>query len=632
MRNILLTAILLTVLLSSCGTLEMRIEDPSKMTPTSPAPSNSASASLVPAHPPLGVNSTSEEIRQTLLNSPYRWQTIFVDAQVTSTTDPSRRVQTWVDQPNLSARVLVGSLAGSVLNMRVSNRMSVLDLNVATGHSTLSPFLDESYPIPYTPVPVTPSAREIISHPLSTAVDPALSTLLFPSDIAQNEGTFKPITTELVAYHLCLVVEWTYINEALPSYRAWVDVSTGVFLRFQQFDKTGGTDLVSEVNVTRVDYDLPYPSTLFDVTVSAMPSFVSDPQTVSMITATPAPDLDTEDPLGMVYSFVMDLSTPANKTRLIRLPASCIVGKADCPHIEEILTPVPLTSSIQPLVWSPTRNEAAWVYPAWQGSNIWTLYLFSGQTASWTELASFDRFVDPPMWSRDGNWLAFRVQDGNGNSEIYAMRRDVNNMIPLTYNSDLPESGAPYVMDSWLGENVVLRSGKPGQNGTIYLVRPEDGRVQPLFETLLTKSPFIESPDGTLLATVDYDYTSEKQLVKILTPDGKTFRELASFAHGSIQELTWSADGKQLAFAHFTDAASSVYVIDSDGRNMRQVYTSATNVHFVFSPDGEYLLVETIDGTGEHLYSIDLSSLEALLVQVPGVALNEAWMYPAWQP
>ena len=283
------------------------------------------------------------------------------------------------------------------------------------------------------------------------------------------------------------------------------------------------------------------------------------------------------------------------------------------------------------MVWSPARYEAAWAYPINADGRIWTLYLFNPLDKSWTELAQFDRTMDPPMWSQDGTWLAFRLQDGQGNSEIYAIRRDGTDAKNLTASDKLPAESKPYVMDSWLGEDVLLRSSKPGQTGTVYLMRVDDGSVKPLFDTLLTKSPFLESPDGTLLAYVNYDTNSQKQVVKILTPDGKTLRDLASFSTGSILGLTWSADGKQLAFDQRTDAASILYVIDSDGRNLRQVYTSTTDTQFVFSPDGNYLLVQTIDGTGEHLYSIDLMSLEVHLVQAPGVRLNEAWMFPAWR-
>jgi Tol biopolymer transport system component len=364
--------------------------------------------------------------------------------------------------------------------------------------------------------------------------------------------------------------------------------------------------------------------------VTLPPDFSADPLYASVAEVTPAGAVD-QDPLGMVYSFVADNSYPVRVMRLVRLPASCVIGEAECPEPEVIETPVELTSSLQPMAWSPKRYEAAWAYPINSDQRIWTLYLFNPADNSWKELAQFDQYMDPPMWSRDGNWLAFRLQDGKGGENIYAIRRDGSDMRILTVSDKLPAEGQPYIMDSWLGESAVLRSSKPGQTGTIYLMRVEDGKVTPMFETLLTKASFIESPDGTMLANVEYDYTSQKQAVTILTPDGQTFRELASFASGSIHGLAWSPDGRQLAFAQRTDASSSIYVIDSDGRNLRQVYISATDAQFIFSPDGGYLLAQTIDGTGEHLYAINLTTLEAHLVQAPGIGLDEAWMFPAWR-
>lgn len=625
MRRTIIPFLILTLLLAVCGTFEVTLTDSDKLAQT-PAPDSPAAG---PA--PLSMDSTSDEIRQLLFESPFRWQTIFMDAQVTSSGESSRRVQVWVDQPALSFRVLSGPADASAETFRVADGMSLLDLNLQTGESNLSPFLGESMDIPFTPqAPDLSSANVIEPHPLSTSIGAYLGELLFPSDIAQNEGTFKPVAMEAIAYRLALVVEWTYIQNSLPSYRAWVDVSTGVFLRYQQFEKSGGTEVLREVTATRVDYDLPFPSDLFSPVVSAMPNFVNEPLGSSSLVSTPAAPTQA-DPLGTVYSFVADNSYPMRVMRLVSLPASCVTGASDCPEAEVIPTPVELTSSLQPLVWSPTRNEAAWAYPVNADQRIWTLYLFDPLKKSWKELVQMDRYMDPPMWSRDGEWLAFRVQDGAGGSEVFAVRRDGSDLKNLTASDKLPAEGQPYVMDAWLGENVLLRSSVPGQAGTVYLMRVGDGFVKPLFEPLLTKAPFIESPDGTLLAVVDYETNSQKQLVKIITPDGKTLRDLTTFASGYVLGLAWSPDGTQLAFSHLTDSTSSVYVIDSDGRNLRQVYMSATDTPFVFSPDGKYLLVQTIDGTGEHLYSVDLSTLQAHLVQAPGIALNESWMLPTWK-
>ena len=626
MRRVFFLFLIFALFLAACGTLEVTLTNSDELART-------PVTDVIETGPvPLSMYSTSAEIRQLILESPNKWQSLFMDAQVISPGETAQRVQVWVDQPALSFRVLYGSVDGSAETFRVSNGKSQLDLNLQTGESSITPSYTEGIATPYTPqAPALSSTDFIQPHPLSAAFGSHLGTLIFPSDIAQNEGTFSPVAMEVIAYHLALVVDWRYIQNELPSYRAWVDVSTGVFLRYQQFEKSGGTDILQEIIATRLDYDLAFPSDLFSPAISVMPDFVSEPLAQPSTLAITPVSFESADPLGLVYSFVTDYSYPVPVMRLVRLPASCIINGSDCPEPEIIEMPVALTSSLQPLVWSSTRNEAAWTYPINSDQHIWTLYLFDALGKSWKELVQMDRYMDPPMWSRDGTWLAFRVQNGQGGSEIYAIRRDGSDLKNLTASDKLPAEGSPYVMDAWLGENAILRSGKPGGVGTIYLMRVGDGYVKPLFEDLLTKGLLKESPDGTLFGTIDYDYNSQKQVVRIITPDGKNLRDLATFASGSVLGLAWSPDGKQLAFIHRTDNTASIYVIDSDRLNLRQVYMSNTDLQFVFSPDAQYLLVQTIDGTGEHLYIIDLATFKPYLVQVPGIELNESWIYPTWK-
>jgi Tol biopolymer transport system component len=76
-----------------------------------------------------------------------------------------------------------------------------------------------------------------------------------------------------------------------------------------------------------------------------------------------------------------------------------------------------------------------------------------------------------------------------------------------------------------------------------------------------------------------------------------------------------------------------VYMIASDGTNLRQVYHSnAGSINdIIFSPDGRYLLLQDDDATGRHLFVIDLSTMEKHLVQIPNIPLDWWWLSPSWQ-
>jgi Tol biopolymer transport system component len=207
----------------------------------------------------------------------------------------------------------------------------------------------------------------------------------------------------------------------------------------------------------------------------------------------------------------------------------------------------------------------------------------------------------------------------------------------LTSSSSLPEAGRPYVMDGWITGNIILRSGKPGNDGTIYLVRVADGHVQPMFETLLTKAVFIPSSDGAWLVYDDYNYDSQNHTLLVTEPDGANPVKVANFTGGSLYPIAWSPDNTRLAFAYHIDATqgnptADVYIIDRDGSGLQQVYRGVTVGSLRFSPDGKYLLVdETTSPTGGHLFVVDLETQQQRIIQAPGLSLDSDWYMPSWR-
>jgi Tol biopolymer transport system component len=272
-------------------------------------------------------------------------------------------------------------------------------------------------------------------------------------------------------------------------------------------------------------------------------------------------------------------------------------------------------------------------YPVTDDGNTAGLFVFDPREETWNSLVEFN-FIDPPFWSADGEWLAFRVQDGNGGEEIYAIRRDGTQLTNLSASEKLPKAAGPYAVNGWINNHVVLHGRG---NGMVYLLRPSDGLVTSLFETSLAKSDLVvPSPDGYFLAYTDA--SEQKVVLKLLTPDGNTVRDLAAFQNTSIYPIVWSPDGTQLAFVSLTNgrdptSGQDVYIIGSDGRGLQQVYHSslASIAEIAFSPDGNHLLFQDDDAAGRHIFIVDLATLEQHKLLVPNLPLDWWWLVPSWR-
>jgi Tol biopolymer transport system component len=263
--------------------------------------------------------------------------------------------------------------------------------------------------------------------------------------------------------------------------------------------------------------------------------------------------------------------------------------------------------------------------------------LFDPTADSWTSLAEFP-YIDPPFWSPDDAWIAFRTQDGLGGEDVYVMRRDGSELKSVSAN--LPAEGRPYIMDGWLGDNIIMRSALPGAGNTYpsYFVRVVDGSARSAFGTGANKSQFVAAPDASLLAYDDYDAASQTHVLKAMGTDGSNEWPLANFKGGSVYPIVWSPDSQWIAFnyySNFTTGAptAEVYIVSRDGRILSSIYKGSTVGRLVFSPNGSYLLVEeTTSATGGHLFLVNLSTLETNMLQASGLSTDYDWYAPSWRP
>lgn len=628
MHRSIVVFIALALLLSACGTLEISLETP----PPEVAEIPVGSAPQATAEPGLSLASTSEEIQRAMLESATKWKSIWMDGTVTyfamegtDSQTSTAREQVWIDLTTNRFRVLTGPTDGPAEQFLASDGFSILRMDLKTG-------LSDSQPMPELPQPpFVPTLQPGFGYPqpLWGQMGTPLSQLAFPSDFAQSEGRFEPVALEFIAGREALAVEWTYIQNELPSWRMWLDTKTAVILKMQSFDKSGGDTPRSEAVVDQIRFDDIFADSLFRAPAS-LPDF-SDVTGQPLTSDQPAPTVSSDpDPLREVYFFVSDHKYGDEKIQLVRVPGSCAAGLSPCPEPEALETPFDLKFSLMSFVWSPDGAVAAFPYPISEDGNRAALFLFEPESQTWDSMVEFN-YIDPPYWSPDGDWLAFRVQDGNGNEDIYAIRRDGSQLTNLTDSEKLTTEDRPYVLNGWINNSVILRGRR---NETVYLLRVDDGLVKPLFETPWQKSDLVPSPDGYFLAYMDI--TEQKTDLKLLTPDDKTARTLTSFQNASLYPIVWSPDGTSLAFARLTNDPNDgqdVYLIDRDGSNLQQIHHSDAGgiTALDFSPDGKYLLFQDNDAAGQHIFVVDLTTLTPHMLQVPSLPLDWWWLAPSWR-
>lgn len=625
MHKAIIALVLSAVLLSGCGTLEIYVE-------TTPVGESILPGSAATSEPKLSLNSTSEEIRLVMLESASKWKSLWMDGTVTYYAMPQTdsqtttlREQVWIDLTTSRFRVLTGPANGEAEQFLISDGITIIKMDLKTGESQMSQMPEYARVGQFVP---TPQPQTVSPQPLWGQIGTALSQLAFPSDLAQNEGIFQPVGMEMIAGREALGVEWTEAGYELPAFRIWLDTEKGIMLKLQSFGKDSREIIYSATAVDQVSFDDVFANSLFK-SPSELPRF-SDIAGEPLHAREPAPTASSDpDPLNNVYLFTSDHNYGNENIQMLRVPGSCVAGLTSCPEAETIPAPTDLKFSLPALVWSPNGEEAAFPYPISTDGNTARLFLFNAEHETWASLADFN-FIDPPMWSPDGQWLVFRVQDGQGLDEIYAVRRDGSGLINLSASEQLPADGAPYVLNGWIRNSVILR----GTNDIVYLMNVDSGVVQPLFEMPWAKSNFVPSPDASFLAYMDAD--DQRAVLKLLTPDGNAARDLATFEKSSIYPIVWSPDGTEIAFVKMTsdDAMSQdAYLIGSDGTNLRQVYHSKTSgiTDIIFSPDGRYLLLQDDDATGRHLFVIDLATMEKHLVQIPNIPLDWWWLSPSWQ-
>jgi TolB protein len=219
-------------------------------------------------------------------------------------------------------------------------------------------------------------------------------------------------------------------------------------------------------------------------------------------------------------------------------------------------------------VWAPNGAEIA--YASWRSgySDIIVQSMVSGMPAQKPAKGSFDTQNYLPAWSPDGTKLAF-MSSRDGNPEIYYMNRDGSGLRRVTNSPTID------VTPTWspTGQQIAFVSDRTGRP-QIYVVNIDGSGINKITnETACDRPTWSPAPFNEIAYTSQSGGGHDIRVYEFATGQTRTITD----GTGSNESPAFSPNGRHIAFSSDRTGREQIYVIDRDGKNLRQITKTGRN-------------------------------------------------------
>lgn len=225
------------------------------------------------------------------------------------------------------------------------------------------------------------------------------------------------------------------------------------------------------------------------------------------------------------------------------------------------------------LAWSPDGTRLIFISQEDANQEIYMLAVESGIVRNLTNHPANDY---SPLWLDNERVLFWSLRD-NGFKRAYMMNVETNTLDPVTNamvnNAD---SGLTWSPDGTRYALISYRNGKP----EIYVRDLEETESRRITDNDSFDYAPTWSPDGTQIAFWS-DRDNGQMRIYIMDADGENVRAVTSIINGLSSfswAVAWSADGEQLAFVADSGDVKTIYAINVDGSNLRQLRTISNSL------------------------------------------------------
>lgn len=268
-------------------------------------------------------------------------------------------------------------------------------------------------------------------------------------------------------------------------------------------------------------------------------------------------------------------------------------------------------------MWSPDRSRIAFGSQVPPGFDPWTLWVMNADGSDARQVAANIVGKSNRAWTRDGKHIVYTASI-DGDVEIFRVDVDTRRVTRLTTSpgDDRDPSLSPD------GREIAFSSKRDG-NEEIYVMRADGSGARRLTTNTGADLSPAWSPDGRAIA-----FTSRRdslQDVYVMKPDGTNVRRLTTGARVTRDALQWSPDGTRIAFQMARGRNYDIGVVRvSDGARIDVAATGAYDGLFTWSPDGKQLaFISGRNGT-ETVWTVDADGRNARQL-TSGASLNPAW-------
>jgi len=218
-------------------------------------------------------------------------------------------------------------------------------------------------------------------------------------------------------------------------------------------------------------------------------------------------------------------------------------------------------------MWSPDGKAIAYTSYRTGFQDVLVSYIYEGRLTNPTGgNAEKQNFL--PAWSPDGSKLAF-TSNRDGNSEIYVINRDGSGLRRLTNHPmiDVTPTWSP------TGNQIAFTSDRTG-TPQIWMMNADGSELRKITNDTRCDRPTWSVPPNNEIAYAAQ--TGAGYDIKVYDVASGTTRTITD-GIGSNESPAFSPNGRHIAFTSTRAGKEQIFVIDRDGKNLRQITRTGMN-------------------------------------------------------